>query len=666
MLEDLFITDTPGSNIGADIELSEQIQNWPMEIQSVIMSQAPILMDAQGQLNFTSVDQDKLYAKGAYVVPVGQDPSNAITFPVLVKAGKLLPIDMYIYNGEWHVFDPQEVAAILTSPELGDELIADKDVPPIIYNSLMGRVTPPGGYGSGVVSSVATKMGALNRDKSLELIELVKGNPVITSKLKHNKLAAERFTAILDATPENIKQASFPISGREALKGNKIIYSIGNGKFTVKSAKIHNGVIASGSLDCDGDVLATWLKEANLDTKRILTELSRNKMAFTWDDSNFEASTDNDSIKSAGLYTCYDQNVKPVDVEVLGYVKTALDEKSYITINSDGTYSSQRELIGIPREDAVEKTASFGFNDIKTGDIITTPLHTKEATLAEMSAPTTVTSIVSCGTDSTDGYTVISGSSTHGKIAYVIPAKDDIKTPVHTRYIPEGLMIDKLAEVWYIPQSQRIYKLPKTKSNLVKTAEELSRSVFLSKEGYKPTEKVTMWGIDRYSVGVKVGAAAPQIVSKTDAMLILKQGQTGKVLETMSKLASGTIKVLDLVTGGPGRSSYIAAKTKSVDVEDMDRKMKQVLNTSSKVALLKVAADMTDEEDLDSVLALNYLTPENMSEFQDLLPSLKKAEEGLVRLLMSIRLGNSLADEQDVKTAVQTIHGIVKELDTGM
>lgn len=666
MLEDLFITDTPGSNIGADIELSEQIENWPMEIQSIIMSQAPVLMDAQGQLNFTSVDQDKLYAKGAYIVPVGMDTSNAITFPILVKAGKLLPIDMYIYNNEWHVFDPQEVSAILTSPELGDELIANKDIPPIIYNSLMGRVTPPGGYGSGVVSSVATKMGAFNRDKSLELIDLVKRNPVITAKLKHNKLAAKRFTAVLDATPENIKQASGSISGKEALKGNKIIYSIGNGKFTVKSARIHNGIIASGSLECDGDILATWLKEAKLDTKRILTELSQTKMAFTWDDSNFKNEVHSDTIKAAGMYTCYDSSVKPVVSEVLGYVKTALDEKSYIAINSNGTYSSQRELIGSPLVGTTEKTASFGYTDIKTGDVITTTLHTKEAGLPELSAPTTVTSIVSCGTNESDSYTVISGSSAHGKIAYVTSAKDDIKAPIYTKYVPEGLMIDKLAEVWYLPQNQKIYKLPKDKTVLIKTADEMSRSVFLSKEGYKPTEKITLWGIDRYSIGVKIGSAAPQITSKSDAMLIIKQCQNGGVLETMSKIASGTIKVLDLVTGGPGRSSYIASKTKSLDVKDMDKKMKQVLNTSSKIALLKIAADMTDEEDLDSVLALNYLTPENMSEFQDLLPSLKKAEEGLVRLLMSIRLGNSLADEQDVKTAVQTIHGIVKELDTGM
>jgi hypothetical protein len=666
MLEDLFITNTPGEASSSGIELSNSIDNWPMEIQNIIANQIPMIMSNPGQLNFDSVDQDKLYAKGAYAIPVGGG-EETITIPIVVKAGELLPMDLYIYKGEWHPMDMNDISAIMTSPEIGTNLISDDDMPNSSDSGFISRVTPPGGYGSGVISSLASKMSnksAAIRDK---VIETIQGDPQLQRKLTVNKVAKDRFLSILDGEPTS-KAASAEMY-KVLFTGDRVIFSLGNGKFSIKSAALHSDhIVGMGHIECDGDQLVTGLKEAGLDCVRIISDLKTNKMAFTWDDNSKKETEIHVQVTKSGSYTGYRDDLTPVDVDVMGIIKTALDESRYLVMHSNGDYSLQRELIGKPSTKKVDKTASLKSpSRLRAGDTMTIPAKVTEGTgIVEFTAPTKVSSVVHTK-HANKAHTVINGTSCMGKIAYIFTSDENVKVPVATKFYPEGLMIEKGASVWFVPETYPVISLKGNPVPMLKNAADLRSSICIRGDSKTPVTTARIWNIDSGNVGIKIGSASPAVYPKTIAMLLIRQSEGSGVLESMAKIAAGEIKVIDLVKGGTGKSDYLASRVKKLGLNEEPKATDNAkVSTVNMKSALKVAAALEDSEAVDTVLSLNYLTPENLSEFKIALPELKSAREILSKLLMSVRLGFTIAEEQDVKNVLTTLHSVIKSIETSM
>lgn len=664
MLEDLFITDAPGEVSNSGVELSDDMANWPMEVQSIIISQIPALMNIPGQLNFDAVEQDKRYAKGSYVVQIGASHDNAVVIPVVIKSGELAPIDLYIYNGKWHPLDNDELQGLLTSPEIGSGLMDEADIPPTAYSGMMNRMGPPGAY-SGMVTSVASKMAALDRKTSDDLISKVQNTPALLRKLALNKTAKKRFTAILDCTDVE-KAAAATLPGSVVFGGDRVVYALGNGKFTVKSAVLHvaDNIVGTNTIECDGDQLLTWAKEAGIDYVKMIADLKRDKMAFNWDDTKPLPEEDILPISKCGSYTCYDsESLTPESVTVLGVVKTAGGDNRFLAIGTNGEYFLQRDVIGKPSS-TVTKVASRPEFELRTGATITMGLNSTEK-IAEYAPPTKLTGVTTVKLP-TEDLTVLSGTSCRGKMAYVITSDSRVKSPIRTKHLPQGCMVDKTAEVWYIPTGHPIIELNGTPKSLIKTAWDLKSAVRLNGGSHSPLVTLRMWEVGRDAVGIKIGSAEPKIIDKTSALLLVKEAQGSKVMDTMSKMAGGEIQVLEMVSKKNG-AKYLKSKAKDLGVRNLNINPKPA-SALKKNAMsnLKVAAALEEEEAIDTVLGLNYLTPDNMSEFASAIPDMKATEEALAKLLMSVRLGNAVAEEQDVKNVLTSLHGIIKSLEGGM
>jgi len=667
MLEDLFITNTPGEVSSSGVELSSSIDNWPMEIQNILTTQIPMIMDNPGQLNFDSIDQDKMYAKGAYAIPVGGG-EETITIPIVVKAGELLPMDLYIYKGEWHPMDLNDISAIMTSPELGTDLISDSDLPNTIDTGFVNRVNPPGRSGSGVVSSLASKMGSANTSVRDSIVDTIKDDPQILRKLATNSVAKQSFLKVIDGEGAE-KVASKKLDGRTVFSGDRVIFSLGQGKFSIKSAAIHSdSVIGTGHLECDGDALVTYLKEAGLDCARIISDLKSTKVAFTWDDNAVEAPDQHVNVSKCGSYVGYKSDMTASDIDIIGTVKTALDESRYLAIHANGSYSLQRDILAKPSTKKMDKSASVKEAvKLRIGETISVPSRIVESTgMVEFTAPTKIASIVHT-THANMKHTVINGTSCMGKIAYIFTPDESVKTPVATKYYPEGLMVEKGASVWFVPSSYPIINLPGTPVEMVKSARDLKSTVAINGDSKSPVTTVRIWNIDSGNVGIKIGSASPQVYPKTVAMLLIRKAEGSGVMESMAKIAAGEIKVIDLIKGGVGRSDYLASRVKKLGLNDSAKSsLSPKISAVNMSSALKVAAALEDSEAVDTVLALNYLTPDNLSEFSIALPELKSAREILAKLLMSIRLGFSIAEEQDVKNVLTTLHSVIKSIETSM
>jgi hypothetical protein len=81
-----------------------------------------------------------------------------------------------------------------------------------------------------------------------------------------------------------------------------------------------------------------------------------------------------------------------------------------------------------------------------------------------------------------------------------------------------------------------------------------------------------------------------------------------------------------------------------------------------KVDLIKEASVIEDEQVVDKVLALNFLTPENIMTFTEYLPGLEDAACKLAQLLIAIRIGLKRIPEPAAKNAMQGLEVVIAGL----
>lgn len=635
MLEDLFLTETPGETSTSTTELPEDIELWPAEIQNMLYTQVPVLANVPGQLTFDTVDQDKRYAKGAYVVDTGAgtgDPNDNIIFPILVKNGELIPTDVYMYKDEFRPVDTDDISAILMSPEIGTETMDPEDIPSTAYSNFSNRVTPPGAYGSGYVTSYNSKTGSVNE----KLVDMIQNSDYIKRRLATNKTAQKKFLARIDE--ENTEKVA---SSGHKLEKDAIIFIVNDGLFTVKTAGFKNGEFYSDECEMTRGELNNWMKEAELDSARIIEDLKKTSMAFSWMNEKTASSNLSSEVASLGSYEVINRGTGKTEYsDVSGYVKTASGEKRYLAILKDGNYALQRDIYGIPVD--AEKTASiFKFAAPAVGKTITMQISDD----GEFAPPTKITSITGFSTKEASGLSV-NGTSCRGRTAFIFLKNAGVTKPVKAGFVPDVCFVEKSAEAWFVPMDYPVLDLNK-EEYLVKSAEDKKHREFLQNNGKVATESVRLWDIGTSDVAMKIASHDPVIIEKSAALnLIHKYADNKDMYDAMEKMASGKVISFDIDKGTTKKASgYIRPLT------DRER-----------LAILKVAASIEDEETIDSVLGLNYIDSENMDDFKESIPDLKSAENILAKLLLSTRLGNSTVDEADVQSVITSLHEIIKAL----
>ena len=95
-------------------------------------------------------------------------------------------------------------------------------------------------------------------------------------------------------------------------------------------------------------------------------------------------------------------------------------------------------------------------------------------------------------------------------------------------------------------------------------------------------------------------------------------------------------------------------------IEDVKRDIAKV--RAMRVDLLKVASAIDDEETVDKILGLNFLTPENIKIFVQFLPAFEDASSKLAQMLLAIRIGMKEVPEAAVSMAMQNLTVVIDSL----
>jgi hypothetical protein len=82
-----------------------------------------------------------------------------------------------------------------------------------------------------------------------------------------------------------------------------------------------------------------------------------------------------------------------------------------------------------------------------------------------------------------------------------------------------------------------------------------------------------------------------------------------------------------------------------------------------KMDLIKEAAFFDDPDTVDAVLSLNFINPENIGMFVEMLPDLRQTSSDLAQLLVASRLGTSAIPEQSAERAMHSLEEVIEGLE---
>lgn len=630
MLEDLFSQSNRSMSYSPQtgIPLPPDVDDWPTEIQNIIFSQIPELVGVPGRLNFDASDLDKLYAKGTYEVSTAS--GEPIIFPILIKSGKILPIDICIFAGKWGRPESDLIASLLTDPSVGTDLLDDKDMPLMSYDDMSAGVNPPDHINSRGLPYIVSKAASLNPQINESIYNAISGDIPIVNILKSRPSMLRKISKLVDSKPIVEKTAS--------IREDAVIIRHGS-EFTVKTASSEQTVNIYE--------LMRMVKQAGLDSSRIYNQLKNENIAFTWEDRGSPTPT---AVVKEGRYSSVDDEANVIGINVVGTMKVA-GVTNWLSINEDGTFSMQPEIAGVRLSDTlVEKTAAAVTVAPEIGDIITVPLGMNEDTLAHTPyiKVASISTFVNVGGQ--DILKLQGEGPTGAKVAYLVLDAPSLINPIRTFNPPEQCMMSKNAEAWYVPEHLPIIKLGRRQKTL---SSSLGDAVDYSmlKRGSSAFTQVAIWESAPGQYAVKV-AGKVDLMTPAETMLFLRKHDGGNVGDTMAKLAAGMVKTISM-------------GAEKLDDDLLHSKPTKAAGKISKIdplTSIKVAAAAEDEETIDAVLSLNYITPQNVAEFSAAIPEMKRAEEALVKMLMAARLGYKAVDESEIKRTLESLHSVIQAM----
>ena len=138
------------------------------------------------------------------------------------------------------------------------------------------------------------------------------------------------------------------------------------------------------------------------------------------------------------------------------------------------------------------------------------------------------------------------------------------------------------------------------------------------------------------------------------------------ILGCLGDTASGAAEKIATALSGKD-VEFVANQSLIKDVEKSelpDNNYMRKIAEEIRVDLVKEASALSGADTVDSVLSLNFITPENVQGYVDALPDLEGAVSRLAELLMGVRLGLSDVPENAVVSALRgterAIHGLKK------
>lgn len=648
----LFI-DTPEVHDGSTHQLSNDIDSWPEDIIQKIKERVPKVSGMNAMVKFMKKDEENGTATGSIVIT---SPDKTAIVPIIVKDFNLMPLDVIIAKQRLLPLTPDYFDAIFEDNNIFQKLeeypmfsglgrFEDANLWNSIYPPSLGRYAyASAGYP--IMDAISDDIDGGPFRK--ELREMIDKDEKIAARFVNNghwdlmKKVANLTIAVNENEFRQGKESLIP-------KNVAMVYLESPNKYTILSSadKTFCPVITkvdrpechkfvSMVCDCVDDVL----NEVDQNGEKFL------RVSGPADDVVL-AETDHFPVEEANEYDHYCVKTRSghdeegmVVPKVINFDQVPQNLKLFLGKN---TSTMQENIYGVRVHRSrfepescmphVGQTGTFLFRPDKSHGLATTPV--------------TIKSVVDdCG-------------------SLVLKVADLMGAPLKLKMCPSMKHLQRIAKIapgeYVLPG--KMEWVPMKNFGVISD----SKESFLSKEAgsrfsahtatiiNKGNDDWAVRGLDKYAneAGFDKGhMRGPEVRFMLSAL-----GCSQEKIAQLTKVAkaSGHAKVANLKLL-PLWSEKVAEKIPAAtEMVEFAR--------SLKANLIKEASYMDNSQTVDALLALNFITPENISKFVSKIPLLKGAISALASCVIASRLGMKEIPEEATSTSMSRLIEVVSGLE---
>jgi hypothetical protein len=628
-IDGLFI-EAPAFEKVAQVKLSSDAGNWPIEVMRHLHEEHPYLAEAQSEVVLKTQDPLRGYAMG--MLKIGE----SVRVPIIIKEWKMAPLDVWLDDkGEANVLNEDSIKRATMSTSLGSA--SKVEVPGRVDASLYNRTYAPydGKYvyasarGDLVLKTKTREWGSV-----LSLIDLTE---------------AEK-KAWVEAIPESCLVA-FKNSGTLSVIGDFV-------KQAIDASALAMNVPTKGDPLPDAVVLEDMEEEEEEKDPQTITAFGTYKC---------QGSSSNAMYVGKVFPKIYDFNLQPLPFSIFKGELVEDDAKDDDSPRCTRRASAiQASIAGVPCKHSDEVSDDYAgqgdygfFVEIRQGAAV---------------ALKPVKVLVKSRTDEkheTSKSTLDHKVRKKVEICYDVEkyhCQDDLGQQVTIIRSPRVQDVARNGNDVLIPASMKFVRLEnsvslKSDPGQVKTA---GRTMLkLAMAGSMDTVRF------QYANGA-VSLHGDAVPSEYWGGVLPEQaaewlgewmgGSEEKRAEAAQKVQA---LVTDPETGHPkhGDFSVTIGQPRTEAPAGPSEAQKEAAARIAHYAtdFVKVASTLQDAGLVDTVLSLSFLTPENVAKYAELVPQFEEATQGLADLLVASRIGLQI-EEHQVKVAMENMAKVVDEL----
>jgi len=653
MSEPLFLEETGPEKVAMEARLSDSADTWPQEIMQEAFKQHPYLGQYDVSPMMKEVEDERGFALGWLRVrnktarldtPAGRQLATdsgvrEVKVPVIVNDQSLKDVDVFLDpRGRAFPLTEQRLREALFRPELFD---ATGKMPRT--SQLLGdQMTPPDRRRGGIAGGEAEKTSAAKPEFLMQAIEptLMQADidrvedalneDQLLARTLITKKASQPFMQLLGAaTPSRVGDVS------------KVIYDITEPDTVQVSRQGDDYVLkmAHSQMFKPEVYVADRIKMAEAVGEDVVATADRTGVATMSTDpvvkSDLEADEHAETVEQFGEYRVKDVEGREHMGWVFPFVVDFDGASLPLKIFNNGSASAVQT-------DVVGSLVGKGSNIISA-----------EATEGEgfFYVPTKDGSAVALMPGSIKG--TFEDPDGEGVVFETIDAKT-----VKLRLTPGVVKVAPMGPAEYAipgsskwcPMGEKNIRLAEDVTAFAKTAEALQarHATIIISDG-------RVWSLSGQGLE-KVARADREMLEADDAVFLacalgMDQGYA------LRKLAQAGQQGESLVWGcRPIRT----VSDRYSEAEGLAKEATKGM--PPKYMLLKEAAGLNDANTVDKVLALGFLTPENVTTFVDYVPDIEEAIQHLAHLLIAVRVGLPDVPEQSVKSALERLNEVCESL----
>lgn len=653
----LFITEkTPFYKTAAKLPLSDDNAMWGNEILAALYKQHPYLGRYEVNLQIDAQEPNLGAMSGSFlVIPasarrVSQDnqveagysksvapDTQAMRIPVIVNGGKLHSFDVFI-SPEGKFYPLTEDRFAMMTAEAPAYYNVDPQIAAPVAGAGPDNMNPDvpntgAAYGRGAIrgttnTKTASVLSNIILADKVEYLSKVRNNKYVVKIAKSNEALAKSIIKMAEAT-ERLEEPDIP---------NAFVIEKVAGGFETTHFSIDKGFTRVLLDNSAGEKLSDSVLEQVIKTGSAV--IAPNNSGLYERDGFGEASIE--QIENTGVYGVMSKTASEEDSLVFADVRGVGGDKTNLKMAfTTGGATLQQDIAGrkLDREfdlDVIKESSANGTGSFIVGDYITLPVK--------------VTNRIFEG--DTTSYLYEDHTGQRGRIK---------KASVNS--------ILKIRDNDYLYPENAKFVVYGTGAPLLERADTYTKIASVSDH----EDSATL-----HNIGGAYCVRGPAVAGVREGEReAISPIETSALLTALGGTADTIKKAMDLA-GVYGHANFTASKSldmpkvasasPSVDVTDIRLDLTEqfalILNgvSTGSPYLDKVANQLASQDSLDAVLSLNFVTPENIRGYVEMVPEYDQVLQRLAELLIGARLGLPDIPEGAVESAMRSLDRVVTGL----